>query len=775
MDVQPPLQPFFSVNVSILVESAFLALPRQNIATHVRYRIEDPHAADVAPRPDSLTSATAHYTRRPSWSSPVSWVRRVPQGLSGLLSASAEGGGLIRITFEDAVSREFYGQVEVNPITDFTSGTARRFMLQPRAVVDGSGDGNAARWHAADVKRLAEARLDDFGVASLSCRVQVHPCGPAIQRPTGSNYKSPAMMMLRAFWLLPRGATPREACVKSPAGPLPLGDAPTYLPVYSPSDFNVTMSFAWDQQSQQPAADVAVAANLCLAFPSHILNQELVFSVPVLGTVSQQSFLGQQSPSLFGGGIAVLIFKAATAAVDFAANVVSAALPDSIADNSRPPNPQVGKLFTSPGTNSYVGGSWQSASHFARATERRWRRSCVLDSKPTLSHIAQLATAIREGQSPSASFQPLLVTFFNLSTSTGNTALPKDGLEQLLVALTFACPELSVPEACLVAAASLQKKDSEPPSAGAQWAAKVASCVFVAEHCLLPLTLDLTPGDITRVVHDLFPAMPVSDSLSFPDFVECFANNCGFWFLFAGSTVAAEAPNSSGRSSQNAATTVAPLVPFHRQGGTTMGGGGSWSTLPGRRPAQLGDAAATTGAAGSNRLDDGWRSFVVRVARTKKGFAVTAQVTDTMLRVARMIEGSVEIPASKQRLVLQEANGTLVELEGAQTVGSVIPESNTGSAPGNNPGRAEEVLVYERDEAVSIVLVHRAKERKWELKLPLQEKVLKLRSIAQQKTMMPLSRIELTCLGQTLWDRHSLTQSRLVEGSVVEVVEKKTF
>lgn len=75
---------------------------------------------------------------------------------------------------------------------------------------------------------------------------------------------------------------------------------------------------------------------------------------------------------------------------------------------------------------------------------------------------------------------------------------------------------------------------------------------------------------------------------------------------------------------------------------------------------------------------------------------------------------------------------------------------------------------------ITVTAVQRARNRKWRMRLELSDKILKLRAFVQEKTMLPLSRIELTWRGELLWDRHTAAQSNLIDDAVVEIIERAT-
>ena len=85
---------------------------------------------------------------------------------------------------------------------------------------------------------------------------------------------------------------------------------------------------------------------------------------------------------------------------------------------------------------------------------------------------------------------------------------------------------------------------------------------------------------------------------------------------------------------------------------------------------------------------------------------------------------------------------------------------------------AAEVSIAEKEDTVLLTLVHREKSKKWEMRFPVGDKVLKLRAHVQQRIMIPLSRCVLKYAGQPMWDRHSLDHYNLTDGCIVEVSQE---
>lgn len=185
---------------------------------------------------------------------------------------------------------------------------------------------------------------------------------------------------------------------------------------------------------------------------------------------------------------------------------------------------------------------------------------------------------------------------------------------------------------------------------------------------------------------------------------------------------------------------------------------------------------------------------MVRVAQApQKAFSVTAHAADRVSDIMAMVEGRTGIKAERQewRVVSGGAEGAGVSCAAAQK--SLDPATLVGSTTLGLPSAlcsrsapftstfgsnaAQEVWIYEAEESVQVRFhvkdrLHSTKD--WQERLPVKEKVLKVRAAVQRRTLIPLSRCTLTVkhsngMVTKLQDRHTLGHYHLMSGDVIEV------
>lgn len=588
----------------------------------------------------------------------------------------------LRIEVVDGITGQFLGQA--TPVTFGPQLAARsngpvQLMLTPRLV-----NGEPV---AADRAALGRYMVDDFGYLVIEYEARRLPAGPAyLQPPTAAERASPAQPAAAAY---PLGCTMRVQWLASNAtrnasrhtvsatfgrtGDFTVGSGtPLHVSIASADDTRVRLAFwAGDDSSINDVGEV------CFTLPVHKRDVGFDVAVPIAGVGSMQGV---------DVGIAVLSFVVTSSPYTGERNA-----PATDFGRAAPDTP--------PGLFHNV--TWESEDHIARATERRWRSSVVVEAAPQPDHVRHLLDVVAGRTELHAALLPLVCAYFNLPPNSTEPATCD--LRQLLIAMAFACHGIDAHAAALFVFEAVAQ----------QGVAGTDQIAFLLEHSLLPKSLDLPASEIRRRAADLVAAHDdaragSSSGFNVAAFDAVVARNWALWHLFG---VAVEGAVTPSRASAVAA------------------------------------AASTS--------DTAWRHFIVRVPGTKKAFAVTAHKDDTFQRVAKQIEGSVGIGHAKQRMAHDNA---LVDLTTA--VGTVIRHSTQP---------VQEVCVSELDETVALTLVYRAKDRKWEYKVNVHDKVLRLRAHVQQKTMIPLSRIQLTLGGSPMWDRHAIDHYSVFDGVVIDV------
>ncbi|KEG12110.1 hypothetical protein DQ04_02001130 [Trypanosoma grayi] len=339
--------------------------------------------------------------------------------------------------------------------------------------------------------------------------------------------------------------------------------------------------------------------------------------------------------------------------------------------------------------------------------------------------------------------------FFNQAAA----AVSQLELRQLLVTCAFHAKGMTPQEAARFCFFSL-RRDMEQ-------AITLDDVVFILEHALLGRTVDMPEWEVRRRVVDIFGD---ANYVMFDDFVRYFIQNYAMWYAFgvpvttgderpAAAAAAAVAAGASSRLNPTTQITAENATDTVR---STTG------TIAAAAAAPTGPMSSTTTATAVSHDESVWRRFVARVQHSNKAFSVTAHVNDTIADVMVMVQNSTGIRAACQEW---RARGVLLDPKctlGSTELGLVRSEADA----------TPEVTIIARDEAVRLVMVYRDKGFRWDLRMPASEKVLKLRALVQQKTMIPLTRCVLRARGACLMDRHPLLHYHLQDGDVVDITQE---
>jgi hypothetical protein len=570
------------------------------------------------------------------------------------------------IDVEDAITGRFLGRGRLS-LCRGPDESSFQVMLEPRFDATGSP-------LAEDQELLSRYIVDDFGYicGRVRCaKVPSAPPGTLVAHPQAMlppNVRYPIGCALRVTWLSNDADLGRFAlqAVFGKSGQFTVSGANTlFVSVGSVDDCVVTL------QATHVVGATGHTLSAQFRLPLHLIGVQALLAVPIESDKSTLQGL-------------LLVTLALTATPDIPPAPVSR-------DFGRAPPDVPAALFHPP--------AWESEEHVARSTERRWRKSVLLEAAPQQEHIRHVFDAVAGRTELSPSLLPLLRAFFNLP----NDAAPMTcDLRQLLVGMAFTSQTLDPRDAALFVFDAVS-------TAGKLTANDLA---FVLEHTLLPKTLDCTTSEIQAMSADIL-------------------------------------------------TSYAALLP-HTQVGLTIE---TFDTAVGRNLAlwhRLGapieaTSFATSGLQSFGAMDesDTWRHMIVRTASTNLAFAVTSHKDDTFKRVAKQIEEAVGIPQARQRMLHDRS---VVDME--CRVGVLI-------APSAQP--VQQLLISEMEDTITITCVYRAKAFKWDVRIDPAEKVLRLRALVQQKTNVPLSRIELYFGEQQLWDRHPLNHYGIYEGCIIDV------
>ncbi|KAH9578295.1 Ubiquitin domain [Trypanosoma melophagium] len=399
---------------------------------------------------------------------------------------------------------------------------------------------------------------------------------------------------------------------------------------------------------------------------------------------------------------------------------------------------------------------WESEGHIARAVQRRWRHDCVVSASPAVEHVRHLLDVLM-GR---AALDPGVARVVAIINQTSPT-ISQTELKQLLVSCAFHAKGMSPQEAARFCFFAL-RRDMEQAIAR-------DDIVFMLENSLIGKTVDMPESEIQRRVTDIFGD---TTYVIFDDFLRYFINNYAMWYAFGVPITTGEdwAMSSGGETSPLEASYLGPTGTTTT---TTLKAEGkndvaraSTSTAAGAgaavsQPTSVAAAAVGAGTVAASHEDSVWRRFVARVQHSNKAFSVTAHVNDTIADVMVMVQNSTGIRAACQEW---RANGVL--LDPKCTLGS----TNIGLSKSDET--TPEVTIIARDETVRLVMVYKDKGLRWELRMSSTEKVLRLRALVQQKTMIPLTRCVLRVRGTSLVDRHQLMYYHLQDGDVVNITQE---
>ena len=371
---------------------------------------------------------------------------------------------------------------------------------------------------------------------------------------------------------------------------------------------------------------------------------------------------------------------------------------------------------------------WEGDAHIARSTERRWRRDCISEAKPTKEHLRHVFEASLQRVEMDAAVHPLVSAFFNRPFGEVTPTL----MRELIIAMAFHCMPLSD---ALKFCFAVMRSDS-PIAIGS------GDVAYILEHSLAPRTLDMPVSEVQRRAREIFGAD--THQVTYEQFCTYFVKNDTLWYDCG--VVVEHGTEIRAQSAKG--------IPKHGGEGAAVDSGrvGSGSVSTHANP----NASLQGGAAAADQPQTGaqWRTFTVRVIKTGRSFNVTAHVSDVVRDVMSMVEGTTNVAAHRQHWTYEG-----LPIDPRRNIGSVLP----ALVPSGD------ITIAEKEESIMLVLVFRDKNKRWEHRAPISEKVLKLRAHVQQRTMIPLSRCVLRYAGNVMWDRHALDHYKLTDGAIIEI------
>ncbi|CBH16366.1 hypothetical protein, conserved [Trypanosoma brucei gambiense DAL972] len=644
----------------------------------------------------------------------------------------------VLITITDA-QEQGYGQAVCPFLLHVPSSSTepQRIMLQPRNKHDKHDP-----VFKSDVALLAKHGVDDFGFVDISWRVSLIPHGGALitaLQPSVSVPTFPIGLVLRATWLVagnvhqPRTQYTTSVEFGGQDRFLFEGTKPLFLTIQSAAQLEraIVHCTFHDTTTRPQSYDVAVP-----------------LPVPPMASFAMERDVWWTTPVRTACGVDLGILLAS---IRLAQRPLDGSTPFCTVEGCREINNPIhqsqfahvakewGRAPPNTPPGAYYPLFWESEQHIARVAERQWRHDCVVGARPSIEHVRHLLEVLAGRIAVDGGVNGVAAVYFNHAPTT---TLQQHQVKQFLVTCAFHAKEMTVQDAARFCFFAL-RRDMEQ-------AITKEDVVFILDHALIGKTIDMPEKEVSRRVDDIF-----GDGvyITFDDFMRYFINNYAMWYQFG-------VPITTGdeQAAQGSIDVAVELGP-NAQGtakeepGEEARGGAAVPVAP------RGEEA---GSSNSNPQDVGvWRRFIARVQHSNRAFSVTAHVNDSIAEVMVMVQNSTGIRASCQEWRM---NGVL--LDPKATVGS----TKLGLSSRNDA--SPEVVIIERDESLRLVMLYKEKSVRWELRIQETEKVLRLRALVQQKTLIPLSRCVMRANGQRLQDRHPLQHYQLQNGDVVEVMQE---
>ncbi|KAK7197885.1 hypothetical protein NESM_000742800 [Novymonas esmeraldas] len=695
------------------------------------------------------------------------------------------------VTIEAADGSAFYGEAYA-PFSPHCTSSAPatnpvRVMLAPRNAQD-----TTDALFVMDNALLEAKRLDDFGFVAMSWEVSVLPHGGALVGaeatpalpPSPTPAPFPVGLTLRATWLARAAAYVRGAQYTTSVEfggqdrfilPASQQQQPLCLTLQgsaAEAELRRAIFHCSVQSVVDPAAshDVAVPLPLPPLTSAAARDRDVRWTAPV------------RSPN--GVDLGLLLVSMRVSSKPLSADAPRCPDADEACQRVNDPVYQEqyqvsAQLWGKPEPplappGAYQPIAWESHEHVSEAAQRQWKRQCILDAQPSVEHVRHIFDVLMGRASLDSGVARVAATFGNKSPAEVRAG----DLRELMVGCAFHVAQLSVQGAARFCFVAL-RRDVEDTVV-------VEEVQYMVDHCLLEKTIEVPAGERKRWVADLFGS---AAAVSYRDFTKYLLHNYAFW-------AALGVPLTVAESTSNTQRHHAALLQPCGSGAVVLDVAGLPQPL---RATPAAPAASATAMALASALaadptsSSVWRTFVVRVAQApQKAFSVTAHAADRISDVMAMVEGSTGIPAARQEWRVAStgedsagAPPTAAQkvLDPATLVGSTtlgLASALRSTAAPSSGGGAQEVWVYAAEETIQVrfhVNDRHYTKKDWQERLPVKEKVLRVRAAVQRRTLIPLSRCTLTVkhgdgTATTLLDRHTLGHYHLVSGAVIEVTHE---
>ncbi|GET91901.1 hypothetical protein, conserved [Leishmania tarentolae] len=724
---------------------------------------------------------------------------RCPRKRDGESECNESVVDYVVVTIESADGTLFYGEAYAPFSPHCTSSVPAtnpvRVMLAPRNAQD-----TADPLFLQDNALLESKHLDDFGFVTMSWEVAVVPHGGALMgteapltssAPSESASPFPVGLTLRATWLARATSYVRGAhyttsvefggqdrfIFSDPQQPLCLtlqgGSAEAEL---RRAVFHCCVQSVVDPTKSH---DVAVSLPLPPMTSSAARNRDVSWAAPVRTTNGVDLGLLLVTMRVSSKPLSAEAPRCPDAACTRVNDPVHQEEYQHVAQlwgKSQPPQAPLG---------AYQPIAWESQQHVTEAARRQLKRQCILEAQPTAEHVRHIFDVLMGRASLDGGVAQLAATFSSKSAAE----VTAGDLRELMVGCAFHAAQMSVQDAARFCFVAL-RRDVEDAVAAEE-------VQYIVDCCLLEKTIEVPAGERKRLVTDLFANV---GTISYQDFSKYLLHNYALW-------AALGVPLTVDKSASSMQRQHAALLHTTGSSAAVL----DVAALPQPPRAMTGapvTAAAATATQGSSlalaaSLSDPessamWRTFVVRVAQApQKAFSVTAHAADRIRDVMAMVEESTGIQVERQEWRVFSGGAENAGASSAATQKPLDPTTLVGrttlglpsalrsrSAPftsaacGSNA--TQEVWIYETEETVQVRFhvkdrLHSKKD--WQERLPVKEKVLKVRAAVQRRTLIPLSRCTLTVkhsngMVTKLQDRHTLEHYHLVSGDVIEVAHE---
>lgn len=539
------------------------------------------------------------------------------------MPSAADTEETLTVRVEDSQGH-FFGEATVPASVDRPSMGGTRIMLLPRFM-----DFPDHPLHLQDIQTLAHFGVDDFGFLNIQWEIRLVPRGGVVlssESLQAPRVPLPVGLAIRAKWepskLFENSKMPTNNVVSvefSDGQRFNIDQSnPLFVGLSKPELLEKVTFICASQEGNHGSICVSHISLPLPPFTNEFLERDHRYCCPIFADDVEETlgllFVSMRAlPKPVDGGLLPCKDGARCPNINDPIHQVSASHPVADWGHPLPDCPH----------GAFQQIMWESELHIARATERRWKKECMKEARPTEQHLRHLLEVLLGRLPLDPHLGQLASSFFNKAPTT----LKGSEVQQLLIAACFHTETISVTDACRFAFVALRRE--------AERAVRIADIVSILENSLLGRSIDMNVREIERRVTDVF-GRSLEAFVSFDDFLKLFATNPCFWFDL-GIPI-----NFSKNTFSSAPLTVPSSTGLSRQTGNTDG-------------------------------DPNWKTFVVRVIKTGRAFSVTSHANDVVIDVMQMIEESCGVPSSRQRWVIQG-----LAVDSRRLIGDVLPKTGSG-------------------------------------------------------------------------------------------------